>query len=425
MFEFIKAKKFFFIYYLFIAIYTLTLTRVNIEYSSMERFVYLCVILLPTIICVRLLPFVVIVFWGFSRCSFTPLFPSTIIIELAMIMLIVMMNTKKISNRIDKWLIIFCLLYFVFSDLLHYTEQDTIWPVVIATIMVSTCIQNKEDVRLSVWAFLIMSFLLSILYLSHYQEFMAMYSLEENIERSSWKNPNEFAFNISCGFAAGIWLIFYKEESEPKIFRYFIYSVLSFMTVVLIMIASRGAIISAGLCFIIFLFASKQSMYIRLLVLTVFAILIYILYTNSYFELLFYRLADSENDVTAGHRTIIWVKKIHYLFQQDSISQLFGLGIDGCDNASVKIKTHNDFVTALVAHGVVGLTLFITFITAPLRYAQSDNRFQVAVLWIYLFFVCCFLEPLFRGYLSFIIFYMIIYKMAIVENKYRFYSLKA
>ena len=116
MFEFIKAKKFFFIYYLFIAIYTLTLTRVNIEYSSMERFVYLCVILLPTIICVRLLPFVVIVFWGFSRCSFTPLFPSTIIIELAMIMLIVMMNTKKISNRIDKWLIIFCLLYFVFSD---------------------------------------------------------------------------------------------------------------------------------------------------------------------------------------------------------------------------------------------------------------------------------------------------------------------
>ena len=96
---------------------------------------------------------------------------------------------------------------------------------------------------------------------------------------------------------------------------------------------------------------------------------------------------------------------------------LFGIGETASANIGRYVSTHNDLVTAMIAYGIIGLLMFLYFIFIYPIVKAKNNKLFVFILLIYMIIECCVLEPFFRGYIVFIMFYFFIIKFALLGKK--------
>lgn len=405
-------------YYSLLTLVTIIMMRPGVEYSILIRFTYYAFVFVPLIFDKTFTPFAITTFYWVSFCSFTGLLPFQIIYSV--VGLFFLWIGSKYSVRLPKLLILSFLYFFTLNIyFFEFEKTDVLWMGVLMALMLSSFIHSELDLRKFAFAFVVVSFVMSIVFLLHRQEFMGSYVRGwDTLDRAGWMNPNVVGGTIGCGVVIATGVLF--DGLEKKIiYNLFLYFTIGVSLVVLILNASRGALVATSFGSLLFLFLNnKVSLFNKLAIALFIVAILFYLYKNDYFELLAYRIAEEANNGTGGNRFPIWQSKLDAMRSEGDLSQLFGIGQQNTINIGIVHRTHNDFVTAIVSYGYIGFLLFFLLLFYPIFHNFSTKK-TIAILPYFSFLVleCMVLEPLFRGYFLFIAFFLYLFKFSEIYDK--------
>lgn len=401
------------IYYLILLIGYVVLSRPEADYSNNLRILYFLAILVPTFRDTSVFTFAIVCFYSMTYIAFTPILPTSVWYYLPIVFLYLIANRKQ-TYRLGQPLLIW--LYFVFTSL-FFADFQVFLPCFLIAIIISSFIRNSTHLESVAIALMISSLILSILFYTNMEAFAYAYGSGHDTQRFGWINPNEYAGAIGCGAVIAVQSLFGKTQQNSILMKALCGITILFSTVVIILNASRGAAISYCLVLSLFLLTSKLNKKAKVFsVFFVVTLFIYIVRSNIS-ELLISRLNESTLATGTG-RFDIWEAKWNSFITDGNILELiFGIGREACFNIPPVISTHNDFLTAFIGYGFIGFILFVTMMLYPLFLVRKEYKVIVALLTLYIIMECCVLEPLFRGYFTFIIYYFYIYRFAIIHKK--------
>lgn len=415
--ETISVKKYI-VYYGLLTALSILMMRPEVEYPMVVRLFYTALVFVPLLSAKYFTPFAVTAFYTISYCSFTGLMPFSIIYPLVALLIIWFTHKERLRIPI---LFITSLSYFLLISTLHYDYEQTGWMFggILMTVLLSSYIKDKSNLSIFAYGFVVITFVLSIAFLLNREHFMYSYFYNsELINRSGWMNPNDMGGTIACGtvIATGLSL---NGERKIKFLRIFLYVTICLSILALAFNASRGALSASAIgCSLLILLSNKISLYSRICIIVVIALFIFILFNNDVFELVTSRFKQEADEESGGGRFGIWESKMRVFGNYDSIDQMFGVGQLECKTIGRNIRTHNDFVTAIIAYGFVGLALFICMLLYPfLNNFSIKKNLRVLPYMAFLLTECVVLEPLFRGYFVFIAYYMFVCKLSSLTEK--------
>ena len=405
---FVKARKndkYFLIYYLLILCSTILVSKPDANFGNIYRLVYLCLVFFPLFLNVRIAPLVLTTFIGISFASFAPLLPSSTIYYFIIVFITLMSSRTKSTI-----LVLLLLLYFLSIELFYGTPQINFIEWIFITFMLHQCIKTKDDLHLFAKSFPIISLVLSILFLLNFDSFVKEVALMgEDVERSSWINPNVFGGYVGCGLVVAFYY-FLNDRLKTKSIKLLYLSTIILSIITLIMNGSRGVVLSCSLSIIFILLFSNVKKIYKVYIPILLVLFLVLLYNLGTFDLLEARF-ETENTATAGGRTDIWLAKLNEFMHLPFGQQIFGVGYNNCVAlGGNNMDTHNDVFTALFAYGYVGLLLFSVMLILPLYLCNKNKFFMVIGFEVFLIMECLVLSPIFRGYFLFIAFYFFILK---------------
>lgn len=243
-----------------------------------------------------------------------------------------------------------------------------------------------------------------------------------DIDRTGWTDPNYFGTVIGMGTICGLIKLFSKEEwKELGFIEKWIYLLAIILSVpVLLLNASRGAVLAVITGIVILFVFSKASVWYKVIVVAIGGLAMFYLYTHDYFSLLLLRV---ENDDGYGsERTLIWASKLRAYTQGNILQMIFGYGsADGLIMGwGGKAKGfHNDYVGFIVDYGIVGICLFLYMLYYPMRIMPHDSKKRPAVIVLLVYIMTCIftLEPFIMGVLAYFVLYMYALILAQTERK--------
>ena len=279
--------------------------------------------------------------------------------------------------------------------------------------------KNQESaLRLFPLCFAITSLYFSYIFFTHLSQFASFYG-DSGLVRSGWKDPNYLGMMIGMGTLSSLMFVFNKYTKGLSVLEKIIYiSAIVFSVPTLVMMASRGALLSLLIASSIMIISSHAKTYYKILLLIVAFIGLYWLYNNNFFELLIYRMQN--DDGTGSNRTLIWTQKLNLFIQGNPIHWFFGYGFYGGTNiAGFNDSFHNDFIGTLVEYGIFGFTMLLYMLYYPFRITKrkTTTRLNVVVLLVYLLTCMMTLEPIGLGVLTFYVFYL--YIILVAKQKYQ------
>ena len=182
------------VYYVLLTMAVFFLSRPSVELSMAIRIGLLGLIIAPVFYNNSLLPCVLLLFCGIDAASFTAILPSNEAFIFLIILVLYFLYNRK-SNFVPS---AFCALsFFLVMAMLHIDfGVSLLW--IIAAILISDMIKNKQDLQLLVYMFMFLSIFLSLLFLVHRGEFSLNYGTE-GLERARWINPNVYGAEIAAG----------------------------------------------------------------------------------------------------------------------------------------------------------------------------------------------------------------------------------
>lgn len=319
----------------------------------------------------------------------------------------------------NKWYIILLLLI-LSIDILDNGNPNNVFYSFIITSIFTFYIRGKEgNARFfMVNTFCVITFALSIIYFQNYDKFAQTYEFGQDLKRSTWTDTNYFSGIIGMGVLTSF-IMLLKSNQFSVLLKMFWISTICIGFVTQLLLASRGGVLSiACAVFILLLFVKIKTRYKLLVFLFLISFIIW-LYSNSYFELLEYRI---QNDVGGGSgRTDIWITKLSAFFNQGNIiTLLFGNGyysgsLLGFNHLQ---GSHNEFVAVLCDYGFIGLAIFIYLLIYPIQIASKSNRTIVIPIIVYLIITCTTIEPLTLGGMTYFAFYFLAFLYAKKGNNF-------
>lgn len=399
------------VYYLVIILFMLLFTSPNAETSSIVRYGFLLAVFVPVISKKEMLPFVVVCFCAISRQSFSPILPSSSTIYLGICMLFVLINNDSIKIRINISIVLVTL-YFILDSYLHYDVQGFIKWLIIA-LLLCMFIKDKISIDLLAISTIYISLFLSLLFVvfGKYFQFNYLGLGDGELERIGWINPNEFGATVACGLVVSVgYLLDVLKIESSKYFKTLCWITIGFALYVLLMNASRSSMIAASSAVLLFILFSNKSISTKLLMcIGLIGIAIFILKSNM-FELFIRRIQDEDSMMSGSGRFVIWIDKINEFNNSNFGELLFGVGREKCNLIGLRqFSTHNDFVTAFVGYGAIGLVLLIYVMVLPFVKASNNTKPVVISLMTFLILENCMMEPFFRGNLLFYMLYSYIF----------------
>lgn len=414
----IQKKNLRLAYYIVLTILIFMLMTPGVMLPSILRIAFLILIFFPVIFNVDEFPFVFVTFYGISSISFTPVLPTSDIYYAVIVIAFYLLNKNRNRNNF----LIGCIsiyIYFLISSLLHFDYTSSLTWLLIA-ILICDMIIDENGLEKIFYSFIIISIFLSVLFIVHKEAFLVQYgNASSDVERSGWTNPNGFGANIAIG---GLLSIAYLTnlikvtKSKFMTITCVITSILTF--IVLIINASRGALLAFIIPSFLMLICSNIKIFYKLLLISLVCFFIVFMYSRSnIFDLIMMRISE-DNAATGGGRTEIWEFKIDRFLKGDNIFDLlFGIGETATVNLGMFISTHNDIVTSFIAYGTVGLLLFLYFIFVyPIIKSNKNIRPFVLIMLLYMLIECNVVEPFFRGSIVIIMFYFFILKYVMIKN---------
>lgn len=400
-------------YYLLCTLLTIFMMKPNVEYSSAIRFGYMILIYAPLFKFKTLVPFVINGFYWISFCSFTGLLPFSIIYTVLTVALLYMISVKNKEKTLSSIMIFAA--YFLFISLINWDFDETgvLWGGLLIVFMLSDFLNDEDSLNMFSYSFVLISFVLSTVFLLHYEEFMDPYVRGVVVmERSGWMNPNMLGASIGCGLVFAL-SNFLKVIKSSRLLSLGLLVVIGISFVSLVLLASRGALLSTLVACVLAAFPQRSiPVKYKLLAVLCFFGIVYYAYVSDYFELLEFRTQTEGSTESGGNRIPIWNSKLNAFERLDFIYLFFGIGqLDTISIGSYNIRTHNDFVTALIAYGYVGLFLYcIILVRLIVRSIQFNVFVQMLPFMAILLIEGNVLEPIFRGYLLFLMLFLYITK---------------
>lgn len=406
------------IYYSVLLLITFILSKPHAAYGELVRYVYLGAVVLPLFFNKSYVVFALTLFFGISQTSFVSLMPTASYYMLCIVVVLCFMQVKIKRDIVPVFIWI---LYVLCVELLNMTPHLECVICGIATLLLSCYVGTKQDLSKIGVAFCLISLVLGLLFVIFFNEFAEQFFMKgnEEVERSGWINANIFGGVIGCGMVSSVLMLVNPQDfTLSKLVKSLCLCCVILSTIVLILNASRGALIASILASLILLFCSRIKRTTLVLILLGCVLLLTILYSAGYFELLELRVAGENNNTeTAGGRTEIWAEKFEAFGALPAYTQLIGVGYYRCVDLGIYFDTHNDFVTALCAYGFIGLLSFVIFSIAPIFIASRRYKLTVLGLVVFLAIEGFVLSPIFRGYFVFFVFYLMIIKFAAMTRR--------
>ena len=242
-------------------------------------------------------------------------------------------------------------------------------------------------------------------------------------DRLGGNDPNYMGMIIGMGACVGIDCLLRFKQLNYYFIGLSIASIVLAVPVML-MLASRGALLCLVVSVIFQLFMKTGNQRAKIFMVLAGAYFLYYLYNNEYFDLLEARFLN--DDGSGSNRTTIWKDKWDgYMSSLDFSQLLFGVGWEkGIDYGAARLKLkvlgfHNDFLAFLVCYGVIGLSLLLALLIQPLRNIKRRSQ-RWAVVYanvLYLVAGCATLEPFSTGNFTFYAFLMYTMLLAKIEYK--------
>jgi len=392
----IKHNKWIYLYYLLLHFVCLSWTNIDlVAPSAMLRILVTGAVFLPLIKYFWMAPAVIILFVGLRFNSVAPFgyIPQSWDIYGIMILFVAVLHSFLYKNKsllhFNKTQIL--LLFFIYIiDVINFQFYTPILLFVIMLYVLYNSINNQIAFNLTIFSFVLLTITLSIYFIVFAEEFVENY-YGEDLERSSWLDPNYFGLVLGCGVILSSACLFrairvYLSVSYKIVFIVCI--VLGFIVVVLQ--ASRGAVLSVTVALMIQLFFSKTKLSYKIVALIVGLLGLFYMYQLEYFDLLIERV--SNDDSGGSGRGKIWENKIITWLEQPIY--YLGSGYQGAVSnfKPYKLDCHNEFVSTLLNYGFVGLILLFVFIFKLLSY-----KFNRSFIWSLVFFILiafCTLSPI-------------------------------
>ena len=401
-------KKAFVIYYLFMLLVLFTWTGQVLPPMSL-RLIYLCLIAIPIILYkAALFPLILSTFVLISSnryaTSYMPFLPQYLLV-VSLIALILGVKKPRIK------LIAPCVILLLIA--IHTSLVDFIASKQIPSLALSSLVcfsffffiqgdahQRSKELALS---FVVIAFVLSLEMVIFGSRFT--YSITvgvDDYERIGWNDPNYFSALIGAGVFSAIHLLVSKQFKARSIV-FFLYLTVALSVYVLLIVASRGALIALLIAVIPLAFFSKRK---GLRYFSLLCVILLIVYWIGGFDFLLARFENDEGEI--GGRSIIWSEKIKAFVANGSIEKwIVGYGKkDGYELAFTLGNTrmigfHNDFLSFFVCYGILGLLyLILLFIVPIIRYKSLSVTTGI----LYIMVICLSLEPM-SGLLDFYYFY--------------------
>ena len=325
---------------------------------------------------------VIILFIMYQRKQRMPLFPKSLIILMVYVFFLDCISDGTIYHNFYA-LVITCLI-------VHLFDSDY----AVASQKLST-------------AFIVVTIVLCYYFLIFKDSFTASYDFDSGLERVTWTDPNYLGCVIGMGImCCGMRLV---EGGLNKYLNLLLLMIFGTAVVVLVMNASRGAILAVAIGVSVLLYKSNIKTQYKIVILLSLVGFITYLYNSSVFDLLEYRL---QNDETGSGRSTIWIGRLQAFISSNPFLQLFGYGREAALSLGTNrhIGCHNDYLAFLVEYGYIGFFLFINFLIYPVLKAVHNKTQLPTVLALTAYLaVCCFtLEPLTLGRIPYYMFYVLI-----------------
>lgn len=424
-----EGKKLILIAYYAVLLFILTSwTSLTSAPSMIMRICYLGAVVLPPIIIKRelLLPvlmcFIFVSAYGFSY-SYMPTSYGIYLLPL-LICAIIEGFTRNREYGLFLWIAVFL----SFVDILTGGKFETItycFLILYLFLIISdkSIVAGKsiELVKFISIAFSIASLVIVYYYFVYGSQFTFDYGSDSGLERTGWIDANYLSMALGMAImSSSIALMSLKNNFYEKVLFWFTI-VLSF--IVMVLLASRGGLLSIAIGGSILLFFSKFKLRTKLLIMLFLFLFIIFLFNNNYFELLVYRIQN--DDGTGSGRSEIWKMKFdEFLNTGNLFNYLFGLGFRRSIYLGGNVVNyycfHNDFLAYLVSYGIVGLCLFIYMLSYPIikiRQGTDSKRFVIASI-IYLASCCMTLNPLSEGHIVYFFFYFYIVLLSKTNTLY-------
>ena len=403
------------IYYLLLGGLMLFLLKPGVNVPFVVRAGLMFLVLFPAFSRPEYLPFCMTCMVGISSNSFYQIVPTDPGIYLVVIIILYINYKKRSGFFLNAFAIYFIFLLFslVHGDFPKFLS----WGLV--AVILADFIKEKKDINNLMLAFIVVSFILSLLFLLYRDQFTVDYTEDgETLERAYWTNANRFGAVIAAG---GVMAVAYLSGifNVARSKGFMILSIVSLFLVVptIGLNASRGALLAFVISSLMAILFSKMKIHTKALVVIIIAGFVYwLFYYTDLFDLMMIRI-ENDGTETAGGRTEIWDAKLSVFLNFDFATQFVGIGRSACTRLAGYVSTHNDFLTAFIGYGYLGLFLFSSLIALPFIKAPKRSRKAVLLLTSYLLVECSVLEPVFRGYLFFLMFYIFTLKYALFEKK--------
>lgn len=161
---------------------------------------------------------------------------------------------------------------------------------------------------------------------------------------------------------------------------------------IIIVGASRSAIIGLFLSVIVYILANADAVGKNVKVVLITILLVTVAYNLGLLEPILDRFM--EGDVSSGNgRLDLWIQYLDEYEKGNIIQKLFGRGLIG--ESIIGQPAHNLFVSTFFSFGIVGIISFLLFCFTIIVDAFRFDRDELVIL-LPLLFMCCTLEPYYR-----------------------------
>lgn len=405
------------------------LTRQVAEPPMLLRIAFLIAVLLPGLRDRHGLFFVAIIcFWTISingyAYSYMPTMPEIYFAATIVALLVYKCHNTTLFGGGN--ILFLLLLLFVFLGSLDSGLPPNGLVQVLLIIFFSHLLLPESDEQTIVYfqlAFMVITIVLSFYLIADGGIFSIDIVSVADRELIGWNDQNYMGMIIGMGAYVGFdCLLRFKQLN----YFFIALSIISIVIAipVMLMLASRGALLCLVASVFFLLFMKKGNLGAKMFVVLASAVFLGYLYYNDYFELLKARILN--DDGSGSNRTIIWKSKWEgYTLALDFPKLLFGVGWEkgvGYGAASYGLHGlgfHNDFLAFLVCYGVTGLSLFLALLILPFRNIRQQSEMWTVVCanMVYIIVGCCTLEPFAMGNVAFYAFLMYTILLARLKNE--------
>lgn len=410
-------KNFVYVYYGILLLILTSWTNTESAPPMIFRLVFLALTIVPAFYRAESLSAVLTCFTSIAFYGYSDSYMPTMLYIYAGLVLVLSWFVKVRSHmKIPNVLVLFTIYVTLINFITASGVQDISYSFFIFIMMYLMVGRQDDDFfnRMS-FAFAIITFVLSIFYLTSTNEYAVQYaSKAEGLERYGWTDSNYFGTVIGIGTVFSVLRLFRDKEISRllKIFH-IVVIVISLMTLALN--ASRGAVVSVVGALVVCMLFTKIKVIYKIMLLIVGIGFLFFLYNSGYMDVLIYR-AMEDTATTAGGRTGIWIGKLDYWMRGGFFSLFFGKGqVGGLNISGNLVGFHNDFLAALVNYGIVGFIIYLWVVFLPLfkvYQTKSPNTIVVFTLVVYLILTSFSLEPVTAGRLPYVMLLFAIYILA-------------